>query len=110
MDERQRRQPDEDTEQAIREVRDRMAARRDRLRHQQWISDRDVARGAYYDDGHTIMAAMRTSWMPYMRPWTNQEVAERTDPDDRFTLAHQQRMRAKFPVEPRGKFKDKPRQ
>jgi hypothetical protein len=30
--------------------------------------------------------------------------------EDRFTFAHQQRMWAKFPTAPRGKFRDKPRQ
>ena len=110
MDERRRQQPDEDTEQAIREVRDRMATRRDRLRHHQWVSDRDAARGGYFDGGGTIMAAMDSTWMPYMRPWTAEQRAQHTEPGDRFTFAHQQRMRAKFPTEPRGKFKDKKRQ
>ena len=48
--------------------------------------------------------------MPYMRPWTNEQRAELTELADRFTLAHQQRMRANFPTQPRGKFRSGRRQ
>ena len=112
---RERRQPDEDSPAA--EARDRMRARAERLREQydeQWQSDRDAARGGYAvsPETGTIWAANPngSSWMPYMQVWTNEQRAAFTEPVDRFTLAHQQRMRAKFPTAPRGKFRDKPRQ
>jgi hypothetical protein len=94
-----------------------MRARAERLREQydeQWQSDRDAARGGYAvsPETGTIWAANPngSSWMPYMQVWTNEQRAAFTEPTDRFTFAHQQRMRAKFPTAPRGKFRDKPRQ
>jgi hypothetical protein len=61
---------------------------------------------ARFADVASTTVAMPEAWMPYMRPFNEAQVAAAVEdnPGARLVRGHQQRLRAQYPTQPRGKF------